>query len=210
MGFLAPGSAHVRPSAPPILSTFWICFLPKSFFCEFKPHAKFRNPMITPSGRKVCAGERREKNNAVNSGHLVPWQLTQPLGPTYRPTQYNLLFWHPCLSQCGLKSQRRVGVRWLAKTFVHLKKVFFSLLFKREKILCTLKMIFQHFSVNIDQVTLKEYSRIQIGRWPQFFGKWETTSIFGKMEDDLHFWQNGRLPQYLGKWKMKLEWRPQF
>ena len=53
---------------------------------------------------------------------------------------------------------------WLAKTFVHLKKVFFSLLFKREKIPCTLKMIFQHFSVNIDQVTLKEYSRIQIGR----------------------------------------------
>ena len=61
----------------------WIFFHPKSyFFCELKPHAKFRNPTITPSGRKVTRRrEEREKNNAVNSGHLVPWQRTKPLGP---------------------------------------------------------------------------------------------------------------------------------
>ena len=51
-------------------------FLPKSyFFCELKPHAKFRNPTITPSGRKVTQGEREKKErkkNAVNSEHLVP------------------------------------------------------------------------------------------------------------------------------------------
>jgi hypothetical protein len=42
---------------PPIL------FYPKSyFFCDLKPHAKFWNPTITPSGRKVTRRrERREK-----------------------------------------------------------------------------------------------------------------------------------------------------
>jgi hypothetical protein len=50
---------------------------PKSyFFCELKPHAKFQNPRITPSGIKVTR-RREEKKNAINSGHLVP----QPLGP---------------------------------------------------------------------------------------------------------------------------------
>ena len=49
-----------------------IFFYPKSyFFCDLKPHAKFRNPTITPSGRKETAGEI-ERINAVNSGHLVP------------------------------------------------------------------------------------------------------------------------------------------
>jgi hypothetical protein len=48
-------------------------FNPNSFFCDLKPHAKFRNPTITPSGRKVTVGEEREKSkNGVNSGHLVP------------------------------------------------------------------------------------------------------------------------------------------
>jgi hypothetical protein len=42
------------------------------FCCELKPHAKFRNPTITPSGRKVTLEERRRRRkNAVNSGHLV-------------------------------------------------------------------------------------------------------------------------------------------
>ena len=45
-------------------------------FCDLKPHAKFHNPTITPSGRKVTEAEeereREEKKNAVNSGHLVP------------------------------------------------------------------------------------------------------------------------------------------
>jgi ribosomal protein L34 len=53
-----------------------IFFLPQFIFFDLKPHAKFWNPMITPSGRKVTLSERRRKN-AVNSGHLVPWQRTQ-------------------------------------------------------------------------------------------------------------------------------------
>ena len=46
------------------------------FLGDLKPHAKFQNPMITPSGRKVSEAEERKKvrkrKNAVNSGHLVP------------------------------------------------------------------------------------------------------------------------------------------
>ena len=46
-------------------------FYPKSYyFCDLKPHAKFRNPTITPSGRKVCGGENRNKNNQKYSGHF--------------------------------------------------------------------------------------------------------------------------------------------
>ena len=54
-----------------------IFFYPKTyFFCDFKPIAKFWNPTITPSGRKVITSEREkerenEKKNAINSGHLV-------------------------------------------------------------------------------------------------------------------------------------------
>ena len=35
--------------------------------------------MITPSGRKVTQAERekKEENNAINSGHLDPWHRTQ-------------------------------------------------------------------------------------------------------------------------------------
>jgi hypothetical protein len=29
--------------------------------CDLKPNAKFENPTINPSGRKVTAAERREK-----------------------------------------------------------------------------------------------------------------------------------------------------
>ena len=43
------------------------------FFCKLKPYGKFRNPTITPCGRKVRAGEEEQREkNAVNSGHLVP------------------------------------------------------------------------------------------------------------------------------------------
>ena len=42
------------------------------FWGDFKPHAKFGNPTITPSGRKVTTSEDRKRKNAVNSGHLVP------------------------------------------------------------------------------------------------------------------------------------------
>ena len=34
---------------------------PQIFFGELKPHAKFQNPTITSSGRKVIAAERRKK-----------------------------------------------------------------------------------------------------------------------------------------------------
>ena len=34
------------------------------------------------------------------------------------------------------------------------------------------------------------------GRWPQYFWKWKTTSIFLKMEDNLNIFENGRRPQY--------------
>ena len=61
------------------------------------------------------------------------------------------------------------------------------------------KLIFQHFSVNVDQVSFQEYSRNPIGRRPQFFrqmeddlnflDKWKTTSIFQT---------NGRRPQFVG------------
>ena len=47
-------------------------FTPNLIFCELKPHAKFWNPTITPSGRKVTRRrEERRENNAVNSGHFV-------------------------------------------------------------------------------------------------------------------------------------------
>jgi hypothetical protein len=48
-----------------------IPFNPNLIFCDLKPHAKFPNPLITPSGRKLMAAERRE-NNTVNTGHIVP------------------------------------------------------------------------------------------------------------------------------------------
>jgi hypothetical protein len=45
--------------------------LPQILFIFYlKPHAKFRNPTITPSGRKVMPGEREKRKNALNSGHL--------------------------------------------------------------------------------------------------------------------------------------------
>jgi hypothetical protein len=50
-----------------------IFFLPQILFlCDLKPHAKFQNPTITPSGRKVTRKKERKRNNAVSSGHLVP------------------------------------------------------------------------------------------------------------------------------------------
>ena len=52
-------------------------FHPKSyFFCELKPHAKFQNPTISPSGRKVT--RRREEEREITP---FPWQRTHPLGP---------------------------------------------------------------------------------------------------------------------------------
>jgi hypothetical protein len=37
-------------------------FYPKSyFFCDLKPHAKFWNHTITPSGRKICGGEKKKE-----------------------------------------------------------------------------------------------------------------------------------------------------
>ena len=46
-------------------------------FCDLKPYAKFQNTTITPSGRKVTRAETKKEKNAINSGHLIPWQRTQ-------------------------------------------------------------------------------------------------------------------------------------
>jgi hypothetical protein len=43
---------------------------------------------------------------------------------------------------------------------------------------------------------------MKYGRRPQFLGKWKTTLIFLKMEDDLNIFENGRRPILLFfKWK---------
>ena len=43
---------------PPIFfPPLFFCFV----FCDWKPHNKFQNPTITPSGRKVTQAERRER-----------------------------------------------------------------------------------------------------------------------------------------------------
>ena len=45
---------------------------------DLKPHAKFQNPTITPSGRKVTESEEEERRRkTVYSGHWVPWQRMQ-------------------------------------------------------------------------------------------------------------------------------------
>ena len=44
-------------------------FNSKSYFwCDLKPHAKFRNPTITPSWRKVSVGEVKQtkKEREIN------------------------------------------------------------------------------------------------------------------------------------------------
>jgi hypothetical protein len=45
-------------------------------------HAKFQNPTINPSGRKVTSAERGGEKNAVNSGHLTV--CTAPLRQKYK------------------------------------------------------------------------------------------------------------------------------
>ena len=49
------------------------------FFVWLKTLCKIWNPTISPSGRKVTGAERgrKKEKNAVNVGHLVPWQHTQ-------------------------------------------------------------------------------------------------------------------------------------
>ena len=42
-----------------------ICFTPKLFFCDLKPYAKFQNPRTTPSWRKVCDPERKERKKII-------------------------------------------------------------------------------------------------------------------------------------------------
>ena len=57
--------------------------------CDLKPNAKYQKPTITPYGRKVNVAERKKEErdkNAVNSGHLVPWQCKQAA-----QTQYKIL-----------------------------------------------------------------------------------------------------------------------
>jgi ribosomal protein L34 len=61
---------------PPIL------FNPKSYLIfDLKPHTKFRNPMITPSGRKVMAGEREKKKTLLIVDTSFGDSACNPLGP---------------------------------------------------------------------------------------------------------------------------------
>ena len=59
-------------------------FYPKSyFFCDLKPYAKFGNPTITPSGRKVTVGERtkkEEKTPLIVNTYFCD-SARKPLGP---------------------------------------------------------------------------------------------------------------------------------
>ena len=53
------------------------------FFCELKPNAKFQNPTINPSGRKVTQGEEeeeREKTPLIVDTYLRD-SARKPLGP---------------------------------------------------------------------------------------------------------------------------------
>ena len=102
MGVLAPGSAHARPSAGVAAtnlkqltvnflaisgdSKHFLCFpkkklkkrppnlcYPKSyFFCDLKPHAKFWNPTITPSGTKVTTLERKKRERERKKEKKTP------------------------------------------------------------------------------------------------------------------------------------------
>ena len=55
----------------------------------------------TPSGRKVTRRRERERerkrNNAVNSGHLVPWQRTKAVRANFRSCGYKEWVWPWCL-----------------------------------------------------------------------------------------------------------------
>jgi hypothetical protein len=52
------------------------------------------------------------------------------------------------------------------------------------------KFIFQHFSVNVDQVSSLNF--LGNGRQQQFFGKWKMTASFWQTEDNLNIFENGR------------------
>ena len=55
--FLVFFKKNLKNRPPPIIFTH-----PKSyFFGELKPHTKFKNPTITPSGRKVSVVEERKR-----------------------------------------------------------------------------------------------------------------------------------------------------
>ena len=46
------------------------------FLCELKPHAKFYNPMITPSGRQVTGAEAAWTNSFfLDVGPHLAWNL---------------------------------------------------------------------------------------------------------------------------------------
>jgi hypothetical protein len=53
------------------------------FLCELKPHAKFWNPTISPSGRKVTAAEREREEEKKTA--LIVDSAHKPLGPINHP-----------------------------------------------------------------------------------------------------------------------------
>ena len=74
MGVLAPGSAHPRPSAQPPINTSG------NFSAQVSGRAWVNNKNVInflnisgDSGQKsVGEREKKERKNAINSGHLVP------------------------------------------------------------------------------------------------------------------------------------------
>ena len=94
-----------------ILTTFRF-FRPKSYFlCDLKPHAKFQNPTITPSWRKVSEGKEREEKKLNMTAHASG---SDQFMVVYQDILSNVLFWHEmskmspkivcksCLHECRL------------------------------------------------------------------------------------------------------------
>jgi hypothetical protein len=79
MWVLAPGFAQAGPTAQPPMNLPTPESTRKStqilFLCDLKPHKQIQNPTITPYGRKISVWEERKRKIAINSGHLILWQL---------------------------------------------------------------------------------------------------------------------------------------
>ena len=114
-----------------------IFFLPQIlFFCELKPHAKFRNPRTTPSGRKVCVG-----GGWVGGGWVVEGKFSVSFGPTDQDLGFvfglgpSWTIWIWCVGNRGnnhlnvncwkypnLRIKSSLLYRLIPKTFISLRK----------------------------------------------------------------------------------------
>ena len=102
--WFARGASHAhkkkntKKGPPRGLGGVLIFFYPKSyFFCDLKPHAKFRNPTINLSGRKVCGTERKRKiiPNIAHALRADQLRDCHPLWPRHLQTQ---ITWHTLLA----------------------------------------------------------------------------------------------------------------